>query len=309
MFAILLNFKHIYLYAAPAYFLFLLYHYCIHKQHFSTSKFLKLGSCVIIVFLISFLPFVLYSQILDPKPHISSQVKQILSRMFPFERGLTHAYWAPNFWAIYNFVDKMLVGFAKVILKKEFIGASSFSGGLVGLNQGSHAVLPSVSPGATIILSGVTATISCILVLYKKKRSSDSGRTLIECVVNSSFAFFLFGWHVHEKAVIMMLVPMGLLIVKGSNLCRTQLKWFSFASIVGCYSLFPLLYQPMVIPIRWMLLLVHIFMLLTFWSRFGSGHIFNKFETLYLYGLIIIEIYSVFINNLILPQLPFLPLM
>ena len=104
-FCVLMNLKHIYMYCAPAYFVYLLRHHCLAAPTYSKAfgRLVSLGLVVIAVFAVSFGPFVYLGQI-----------GQVLSRLFPFKRGLCHAYWAPNFWAIYNVVDKVAAKFLKV---------------------------------------------------------------------------------------------------------------------------------------------------------------------------------------------------
>jgi alpha-1,3-glucosyltransferase len=104
LFSIVLNFKHIYLYQAPAYFVFLLSGYCFTGQRFSFMRLLLLGLSVITVFFISFGPFL-------------TQIPQVLTRLFPFKRGLCHAYWAPNFWALYSVTDRILAKGIHVFIK------------------------------------------------------------------------------------------------------------------------------------------------------------------------------------------------
>lgn len=104
IFAALLCFKHIYLYLAPAYFVFLLRAYCLSSRssfpYFGIQFFncIKLGVGIISVFASAFGPFALWGQL-----------AQVTQRLFPFSRGLCHAYWAPNIWAIYSFSDRVLI--------------------------------------------------------------------------------------------------------------------------------------------------------------------------------------------------------
>lgn len=125
------------------------------------SRFLSLANTVILVFTASLGPFLLMGQI-----------PQLLSRLFPFTRGLNHAYWAPNIWALVTFVDRVLLkskchfGTQSLIELSLFTvvqrfniasfdintsGVASTSRGLVG--DTVFAIIPNVKPMHTFIIT------------------------------------------------------------------------------------------------------------------------------------------------------------
>ncbi|XP_068627629.1 dolichyl pyrophosphate Glc1Man9GlcNAc2 alpha-1,3-glucosyltransferase [Battus philenor] len=315
-FAILLNLKHIYLYVAPAYIIYLLRAYCftvssvdgVHTAwySFSLSNLIKLGITVLSVFAISFGPFI---------KHIS----QLLSRLFPFKRGLCHAYWAPNFWALYNFADKSFQHLLPKLGINVTLSEASMTGGLV--QEYDHIILPSIRPSVTFILT-LAMMIPALVKLWhlgadRKYRSISFIRCLTICATCS----FMFGWHVHEKAILMILIPLSFLAVFGD----VDGRLFLVLSTVGHYSLFPLLYPKSLVAIKLLMLLTH--------CAIAFGHLpalyevpkpkgakrrgflrlpmLGRIESLYLYGLLVIFIYeNVFHIALGLDKrLPFLPLM
>ncbi len=73
------------------------------------TNLLSLANIVIAVFVVSFGPFILMGQ-----------MPQLLMRLFPFKRGLNHAYWAPNGWALVTAADR-------VILQSEHLITAHFS--------------------------------------------------------------------------------------------------------------------------------------------------------------------------------------
>ncbi|KAJ2743718.1 glycosyl transferase [Coemansia sp. BCRC 34301] len=252
VFAVLLCFKHIFIYIAPAYFVYLLRSYCIvacpRRRSAAASSFAldigasalrlaKLGTAVVVVFAVAFGPF-----------FALGQLPQLAARLFPFKRGLCHAYWAPNFWALYAFADRLLIFASRRVpalaAAINMSGLASSTRGRVG--DTSFAVLPDIPPIATFVATLLAQIPACVVLVRDGKKRCGSQR-FIQAVVLCAYASYMFGWHVHEKAIILILVPLGLLTAAPTQ--RT-LRMFAVLSTAGYYSLFPLLFGAQELPIK-----------------------------------------------------------
>ncbi|KAF5394567.1 Alpha-1 3-glucosyltransferase [Paragonimus heterotremus] len=217
-FTVLLNMKHIFIYVAPVYVVFILFNYCLCEFEFittnrllapsnrplwlSATKLVKVGTTVLAVTFLSFGPFL-----------SEDQLRQIFARLFPFERGLTHAYWAPNVWAVYNALEKLLCSFNNFVQFWPRLNTTvaSMTGGLVG--QINHVVLPNIRPLHTVTLTLSFMLPSLIRCAVKSSafgslQASTRYTEYLTALVGAAWSSFLFGWHVHEKAVLMVLLPL-----------------------------------------------------------------------------------------------------
>ncbi|KAM4727151.1 LOW QUALITY PROTEIN: dolichyl pyrophosphate Glc1Man9GlcNAc2 alpha-1,3-glucosyltransferase [Anableps anableps] len=304
LFAVLLNLKHIYLYVAPAYGVFLLRSYCFTRDRpdgsirwssFSPMRLLALAGIVVSVSALSFGPFI-----------AMGQLSQVVSRLFPFKRGLCHAYWAPNFWALYNAVDKMLafLGVRLKLLQEAKLPRASMTRGLV--QEFQHSVLPSISPFVTLVCT-LLSILPALVFFWRRRRSSMA---FLRCLLVCALASFMFGWHVHEKAILIAILPLSILAVES----REDAGIFLVLTTTGHYSLFPLIFTPAELPIKVCLMLI--FTIFSPSPALRKLHraqrsLLRPLEVIYLLGLAAVAIVCEFIFPLSSWQqkLPFLPLL
>lgn len=284
-FAVLLNMKHIFVYMAPIYFVYLLRHYCFGSLQKLVVNAAKLGVVVISVTAISFGPFI-------------HHLPQVMSRLFPFKRGLTHAYWAPNFWALYNFADKIMTTVMKVPLNTK----STSSSGLV--QEVEHFVLPAISPAMTFIIFIVAIMPCCLKVLLKDGHSVKGFmKPLIICTATS----FMFGWHVHEKAILMILIPLQVLTFHEKSEAKSSL----FLSIFGTYSLLPLLFTPELVLVKLSLFVAYIGFNVIAFKTIYDFKILKIHEKFYSFLIVLLPLYEHLIQYPLSlhVKMPFMPLM
>ncbi|KAG6088688.1 glycosyl transferase [Claviceps sp. LM218 group G6] len=301
VFAALLCFKHIYLYLAPAYFAFLLRTYCLSAKSIFKIRFLnclKLGLTVLSVFAAAFGPFAALGQI-----------PQLLSRLFPFSRGLCHAYWAPNLWALYSLADRLLIHLAPrlgLIVKSEAL--QSVTRGLVG--DTAFAVLPEVSPRTCFLLTLAFQVLPLLKLFFSS--TPPSWEQFIGAVTLCGYASFLFGWHVHEKAILLVIIPFSLLALRD----RRHLGAFRPLAVAGHVSLFPLLFTPAEFLIKTIYTVFWLVLFLTAFDRLAPASnkprvfLLDRFSTLYTAVSIPLIVYTSLMHQIIFGKnYEFLPLM
>ncbi|KAJ1501277.1 glycosyl transferase [Coelomomyces lativittatus] len=285
-------FKHLFLYIAPVVFIYLLSAVCFPNGRFHIRQFSLLGMTVLTVFTLAFGPFL-------------NHLPQVFRRLFPFQRGLCHAYWAPNFWALYLFFDRCFGQVSRIFAPTIDFSHSS-TRGLVG--DINFHFLPTIHPIHTFMLSVILMS-PFLFVLWKR---SGQWNTLIHCILLCGFVSFLVGWHVHEKAILTVWVPFSLVALDSLKLAQT----YFFFSILSTYSLFPLLFEPLDTALCWSLLATfHAFLYTLFYCRYQQvkpqdGFIVPKPVVYYTLFIIPLECFRHFIHPLFLKEtLPFLPLM
>ncbi|KAJ7505307.1 glucosyltransferase [Mycena galericulata] len=214
-FVLSLGFKQMALYYAPAIGGYLLAK-CLYLGFFDGGKlFLRLALVTSLSFLLLFIPFLPpfapLATILDP-----------ISRIFPFARGLFEDKVA-NFWCASN-----------VVFKWKNWASSAF---LIKLSAALTALgfLPNV-----LVFFRIAWQTQLTAQGQKAPLHTPFLPLLPYALLTSSMSFFLFSFQVHEKTILLPLLPITLLL-SGAPMDSTVFGWGVLANNVAVFSMWPLL--------------------------------------------------------------------
>lgn len=177
--------------------------------------------------------------------------------------------------------------------------------GLIG--DTAFAVLPEITQGVCTALAVLFSFLPLIKLFQK-----PTWEGFIGGVTLSAYAFFLFSWHVHEKAILLVIIPFSLIALKD----RRYLSAFRPLAVAGHVSLFPLLFTPAEFPIKtvytifWLVLFLLAFDRLAPLSTRPRFFLFDRLIILYIAVSIPLMVYCSLLHPIVFgKRYEFLPLM
>ena len=137
--------------------------------------------------------------------------------------------------------------------------------------------------------------------------------TFVGAITLCGYASFLFGWHVHEKAILLIIIPFSLIALKD----RRYFGAFRPLAVAGHVSLFPLLFTAAEFPLKtvytifWLVLFLFVFDRIAPVPERPRIFVFDRLSLLYLTIAIPLIVYCSLVHQLIFgfERLQFLPLM
>ncbi|KAF1986125.1 glycosyltransferase family 57 protein [Aulographum hederae CBS 113979] len=133
------------------------------------------------------------------------QLAQAIHRIFPFARGLFEDKVA-NLWCAIHTFHKL------------------------------HQYPSAIVQRAALLATTITIIPPCLLIFFKPRK-----QLLPLAFATTAWGFFLCSYQVHEKNVLLPLLPMTLLLAGEGGLSPSMRSWVGLANMLGVWTLYPLL--------------------------------------------------------------------
>lgn len=248
-FAFLLTMKHLYLTLSLWYFAYLLRSFCFdirnsnnnnnnnnsstdesHNNNkkknqivFSWRRFIQLALVAGITIIVPFIPF-LISSFNNTNTGPINMIRQIMSRLFPFQRGLVHDYWAGNIWAVYMFMRMILLSFGTKVfgsiserdiqnlmpddIQPKFVAILL----LIALLFGAYYAWNAAALGSTPLTTSSVASKEQQQHCRQQIITCNSLKLILLSLAYTVMSSFQLAYHVHEKAIMtifIFLIPLA----------------------------------------------------------------------------------------------------
>ena len=126
---------------------------------------------------------------------VQAWLMQLVQRLFPFQRGLVHTYWAGNVWAMYVAFYKISVYIVRTVKSVPYLAT------ILGSIPSPDTITPNLSA-----LGMLLAQLPGLYMAWSAAVHKCNDR-LLQSFTIVSLGTFLFQYHAHEKAIVTSLLP------------------------------------------------------------------------------------------------------